>query len=186
MTVTPTSDILARIGRWVVFGLPAHADPRTAAKALGLSRTTAYRRARTGACPCRLCKEGRVYVVRLADLMRGLGIHDARVRHDDIEAGARSASGSALAYEAKHRVESATVRDSPVCTAAREHTGVDLLTLFDQDPRPDSATRLGERGWHTEVPTPSHFTHRLGRGPCPETHDALAANRWTFATRPKP
>ncbi|MFF4177713.1 hypothetical protein [Streptomyces sp. NPDC001750] len=93
MTVTPTSDVLARIGRWGVFGLPAHVDPRTAAKALGLSRTTAYRRARTGAFLCRLRKEGRVYVVGLADLMRGFGIHDVRVRHDGIEAGARSAPG---------------------------------------------------------------------------------------------
>ncbi|MFE1407360.1 hypothetical protein [Streptomyces sp. NPDC058770] len=93
MTVTPTSDVLARIGRWGVFGLPAHVDPRTAAKALGLSRTTAYRRARTGTFLCRLRKEGRVYVVGLADLMRGFGIHDVRVRHDGIEAGARSAPG---------------------------------------------------------------------------------------------
>ncbi|OKJ34549.1 hypothetical protein AMK22_18570 [Streptomyces sp. CB01580] len=93
VTVTPAGDVFARIACWVVFGLPAHVDLRTAAKALGLSRTTAYRGARTGAFPCRLCKEGRVYVVRLADIMRGLGIHDVRVRHDDIEAGARFAAG---------------------------------------------------------------------------------------------
>ncbi|MEU3654776.1 hypothetical protein AB0E67_18555 [Streptomyces sp. NPDC032161] len=81
-------------------------------------------------------------------------------------------------------MESAAVRDSPVYTAARERIAVDLLTLFDQDPRPDSVMRLGERGWHTEVRIPFRFTHR--HGPRPETHDALAANRWTSATRPKP
>ncbi|MGW2628631.1 hypothetical protein ACWC2K_04770 [Streptomyces chattanoogensis] len=75
------------------FGLPAQVNLRTAAKALDLSLSTAYRRARQGDFPCRLHKEGRIYVVRLRDLMRGLGIQDVRVQYDDIEAGARFASG---------------------------------------------------------------------------------------------
>ncbi|WP_335932638.1 helix-turn-helix transcriptional regulator [Streptomyces sp. PTD5-9] len=77
-----------------VFELPTRVNLRTAAEALGLSPATAYRRARQGEFPCRLRKEGRVYVVRLVDLMRGLGIQDVRVHDDDIEAGARFASGN--------------------------------------------------------------------------------------------
>ena len=77
----------------VVFGLPAEVGMRVAAKALNLSIATAYKRARCGDFPCRVRKEGRVYVVGLHDLMRGLGIQDVRVRYDDFEAGARLADG---------------------------------------------------------------------------------------------
>lgn len=66
---------------------------KVAAKALNLSMTTAYRRAKRGDFPCRLSKKGRVYEVRLHDLMRSLGIQDVRVRYDDFEAGARFANG---------------------------------------------------------------------------------------------
>ncbi|WP_329935037.1 helix-turn-helix transcriptional regulator [Streptomyces sp. BE308] len=76
-----------------VFGLPAEVGLRTAAKALNLSPTTAYRRAGRGDFPCPLRKVGRAYVVRLSDLMRGLGIQDVRVLYDDLEAGARFAEG---------------------------------------------------------------------------------------------
>ncbi|MGW2057431.1 helix-turn-helix transcriptional regulator [Streptomyces sp. NPDC001840] len=76
-----------------VFGLPAEVGLRTAAKALNLSPTTAYRQARNGDFPCRVRRAGRRYVVRLSDLMRELGIQEVRVRYDDIEAGARFASG---------------------------------------------------------------------------------------------
>ncbi|MFI0773517.1 class I SAM-dependent methyltransferase [Streptomyces sp. NPDC021212] len=95
-----------------------------------------------------------------------------------------SAPGSALAYEAKLGTESAAVRDSPVYSAARHRIGVDLLALFDGEPRPDSAGALTARGWSTTVRTPFHFTRRYGRGPRPERHDALAANRWVFAHSP--
>lgn len=81
-----------------VFGLPARVGMRIAAEALGMSLTTAYRRARRGDFPCRLRKEGRVYVVCLPDLMRGLGIQDVRVLYDDIEAGARFARGDTASY----------------------------------------------------------------------------------------
>ncbi|MFE2938777.1 helix-turn-helix domain-containing protein [Streptomyces sp. NPDC059255] len=76
-----------------IFGLPAEVDLRTAAKALNLGLATAYRRAKRGDFPCALRKVGRRYVVRLPDLMRGLGIQDVRVLYDDIDAGARFASG---------------------------------------------------------------------------------------------
>lgn len=99
---------------------------------------------------------------------------------------AHSAPGSTLAYETKPGTESAAVRDSPVYTAARERIGVDLLTLFDSDPRPDSAADLTGRGWHTRVRTPFDFTAHFARGPRPQPSDALATNRWTFASRPLP
>ncbi|WSS24507.1 SAM-dependent methyltransferase [Streptomyces sp. NBC_01190] len=95
-----------------------------------------------------------------------------------------SAAGSALAYEVKLGTESAAVRDSPVYTAARHRIGVDLLALFDAEPRPDSAAALTTHGWSTTSHTPFHFTHHHGRGPYPDSPDALAANRWIFATNP--
>lgn len=97
---------------------------------------------------------------------------------------ALSAPGSTFGYEVKYVAESAAVRSSPVYTAARERIGVDLLALFDGDPRPDSAADLTARGWRAQVRTPFQFSRRLGRGPLPEPDDALAANRWTFAVRP--
>ncbi|WP_433891677.1 class I SAM-dependent methyltransferase [Streptomyces sp. CA-111067] len=94
-----------------------------------------------------------------------------------------SAPGSSLAFETKPGAESAAVRASPIYTAARERIGVDLLTLFDADPRPDSAADLTARGWQATVRTPFDFTPRFARGPRPEPGDALATNRWTFAFR---
>jgi methyltransferase (TIGR00027 family) len=96
---------------------------------------------------------------------------------------ALSAAGSALAYEVKVGIESAAVRTSPIYATAKR-TGIDLLALFDPEPRPDSAADLTRRGWHTSVRSPFDFTRRHGRGPRPERHDALAANRWVFASRP--
>ena len=95
-----------------------------------------------------------------------------------------SAAGSALAYEVKLGPESAAVRESPIYSAARRQIGVDLLALFSGEPRPDSAADLAARGWSTSVHTAFDFTRRHGRGPHPERHDALAANRWVFASRP--
>jgi methyltransferase (TIGR00027 family) len=94
-----------------------------------------------------------------------------------------SEAGSALAYEVKLGVESAAVRESPIYSAAKR-SGVDLLVLFDGEPRPDSAGNLAARGWYTSVHTAFDFTRRHGRGPRPEPHDALAANRWVFASTP--
>lgn len=76
-----------------MFGLPAEVGLRMAAEALNLSLGTAYRRVRNGSFPCRVRRTGRRYVVRLPDLMRALGIQDVRVHYDDVEAGARFASG---------------------------------------------------------------------------------------------
>ncbi|TWV33917.1 class I SAM-dependent methyltransferase [Streptomyces misionensis] len=92
-----------------------------------------------------------------------------------------SAAGSTLAYEIKEIAESPEVRSSPVYADARRRVGIDLLALFDGEPRPDSAGELAGRGWTVTVRTPYEFTRRHGRGPLPEPHDALAANRWIFA-----
>ncbi|MFD9597106.1 class I SAM-dependent methyltransferase [Kitasatospora sp. NPDC059973] len=96
-----------------------------------------------------------------------------------------STGGSALAYEAKLEPDLLRYRDSPLYTATREQIGIDLLTLFNLEPRPDSAGALADRGWTTSVSTPFEFTHRHGRGPLPEQNDALAGNRWVFAHKPR-
>ncbi|WP_273944690.1 helix-turn-helix domain-containing protein [Kutzneria chonburiensis] len=49
----------------------------TAARALGLGRTTAYALARDGAFPCRVMRVGAVYRVPTADLLAVLGLHPA-------------------------------------------------------------------------------------------------------------
>ncbi|MGW8701944.1 class I SAM-dependent methyltransferase [Streptomyces eurythermus] len=94
-----------------------------------------------------------------------------------------SAPGSSLAYEVKPGVEAPRVRASPVYAAARQRAGIDLLSLFDGGPRPDTAGDLTARGWTVTARTPYDFTAVHGRGPRPEPDDALAANRWCFATR---
>ncbi|MEU2878091.1 class I SAM-dependent methyltransferase [Streptomyces sp. NPDC007070] len=94
-----------------------------------------------------------------------------------------SAPGSALAYEVKLERDLLEYRDSTLYTATRDQIGIDLLDLFDGEPRPDSAGDLTGRGWTTSVFTPFEFTHRHGRGPLPEQNDALEGNRWVFADK---
>jgi methyltransferase (TIGR00027 family) len=94
-----------------------------------------------------------------------------------------SAAGSALAFEVKIDKDLMEYRDSSIYTATRRQIGIDLLNLFEREPRPDSAADLAGRGWSTAVRTPFDFTHRLGRGPLPEENDALAGNRWVFAEK---
>lgn len=97
-----------------------------------------------------------------------------------------SAPGSALAFEVKLGTELPAVRNSPIYSATRQQIGLDLLALFDAEPRPDSVADLAGRGWSAKVRTPFDFTRRLGRGPHPEPDDALGTNRWVFASRPPP
>ncbi|WP_399894976.1 class I SAM-dependent methyltransferase [Streptomyces sp. BBFR51] len=97
-----------------------------------------------------------------------------------------SAEGSALAFEVKLDKDLLEYRDSPLYTSTRQQLGIDLLSLFSRETRPDSVARLTDQGWSTTVHTPFDFTHRHGRGPLPERNDALAGNRWVFATRPNP
>jgi methyltransferase (TIGR00027 family) len=93
-----------------------------------------------------------------------------------------SAAGSTLAYEVKEVAESSRVLADPVYVAARQRLGIDLPALFGTGTRPDSAGDLTARGWSVTVRTPYHYTGLYGRGPLPEPDDALAANRWVFAT----
>lgn len=93
-----------------------------------------------------------------------------------------SVAGSSLAYEIKDIAESPQVRAGPVYTEARQRIGIDLLALFDSEPRPDSAGELARRGWTVALHTPYDFSDLHGRGPRPEPNDALAANRWVFAS----
>ncbi|MDT8913225.1 SAM-dependent methyltransferase [Amycolatopsis sp. PS_44_ISF1] len=95
-----------------------------------------------------------------------------------------AAPGSVLAYEVKLGLESPAVRDSPVYTTTKEQIGIDLLALFDRQPRPDTLAALIARGWFATGHSPFEFTRLHRRGPEPEHPDALAANRWVFAAKP--
>ena len=88
-----------------------------------------------------------------------------------------------FAFEVKLGVESAAVRGSSIYTTAREQIGVDLLALFDTEPRPDSAGDMAERGWTVRVRSPFEFAEALGTSLREQPPDAIAANRWTFATK---
>ena len=57
--------------------LPAVIDVTTAARALGLGRSTAYDLARRGKFPCRVLHIGSSYRVPTAELLRVLGIEPA-------------------------------------------------------------------------------------------------------------
>jgi len=57
--------------------LPTVVDLLTAARALGLGRTTAYALARDGAFPCRVVRVGAVYRVPTAELLAVLGLDPA-------------------------------------------------------------------------------------------------------------
>ncbi|MCX4768237.1 class I SAM-dependent methyltransferase [Streptomyces sp. NBC_01260] len=96
-----------------------------------------------------------------------------------------SAGGSTLTFEVKLDKDLLEYRDSPLYTSTTQQIGIDLLALFDREPRPDSAGDLAGKGWSTKVHTPFDFTRHHGRGPLPEQNDALAGNRWVFANKPR-
>ncbi|MFE3203046.1 class I SAM-dependent methyltransferase [Embleya sp. NPDC059237] len=95
-----------------------------------------------------------------------------------------STGGSALAFEVKLEKDLWEYRDSPIYTSTKHQIGIDLLALFAHGARPDSAGELAGKGWSTSIHTPFDFTRRHGRGPLPEHNDALAGNRWVFASKP--
>jgi hypothetical protein len=57
-----------------LYSLPAVVDLMTAARALGIGRTKAYRLAHDGQFPVRLIRPGLSYHVPTADLLKVLGI----------------------------------------------------------------------------------------------------------------
>ena len=76
--VTTTSEGVGRpndgLTRSELLALPVVIDITTAARALGLGRSTAYELARRGEFPCRVLRMGNSYRVPTADLLRVLGI----------------------------------------------------------------------------------------------------------------
>jgi predicted DNA-binding transcriptional regulator AlpA len=76
--VTTTSEHTSRsndgLTRAELLALPAVIDITTAARALGLGRSTAYELARRDEFPCRVLRIGSSYRVPTADLLRILGI----------------------------------------------------------------------------------------------------------------
>jgi excisionase family DNA binding protein len=60
-----------------LLALPAVVDVSTAARALGLGRSTAYELARRGEFPCRVLRIGSSYRIPTAELLRVLGIEAA-------------------------------------------------------------------------------------------------------------
>ena len=71
MSHFPHSDGLTRAE---LLTLPVTVDVTTAARALGLGRSTAYDLARRGEFPCRVLRIGSSYRIPTADLLRVLGI----------------------------------------------------------------------------------------------------------------
>jgi excisionase family DNA binding protein len=57
-----------------LLALPVVVDITTAARALGLGRSTGYELARRGEFPCRVLRVGSSYRVPTAELLRVLGI----------------------------------------------------------------------------------------------------------------
>jgi predicted DNA-binding transcriptional regulator AlpA len=64
----------AGMTRAELLALPVAVDLTTAARALGLGRSTAYELARREAFPCRVLQVGSSYRVPTAELLRVLGI----------------------------------------------------------------------------------------------------------------
>jgi excisionase family DNA binding protein len=63
------------LSRAEILALPVVVDVTTAARALGLGRSTAYELARRDEFPCRVIRVGSSYRIPTADLLRVLGIN---------------------------------------------------------------------------------------------------------------
>ncbi|MFC9145132.1 helix-turn-helix domain-containing protein [Streptomyces bacillaris] len=61
------------------FNLPVTVDVPTAARALGICPTTAYRLARRGDFPCKILRIGNRYRVPTIELMRAIGVDERAV-----------------------------------------------------------------------------------------------------------
>lgn len=70
-TLRPASDGMTRAE---LLALPVTVSIGTAARALGLGRSTGYELARRGEFPCRVLRLGSSYRVPTADLLRVLGM----------------------------------------------------------------------------------------------------------------
>ncbi|MEV7288551.1 helix-turn-helix domain-containing protein [Streptomyces sp. NPDC093252] len=70
-----------------IFNLPVSVDLRTAARAFGMCRGTAYRLIADHAFPCPTVRVGRRHRVLTVDLLRALGIEERPVFADEIAEG---------------------------------------------------------------------------------------------------
>ncbi|MBD0676642.1 helix-turn-helix domain-containing protein [Streptomyces sp. CBMA156] len=68
-----------------LFGLPLAVDMRTAARAFGICRQTAYRLVRRQAFPCPVVRTGHRYRVPTAGLLTALGIEELPLYADESE-----------------------------------------------------------------------------------------------------
>ncbi|WP_031028555.1 class I SAM-dependent methyltransferase [Streptomyces sp. NRRL WC-3725] len=96
---------------------------------------------------------------------------------------AHSASGSVLGFEAKVEIDPDTQQHYPIYAAARERLDMNLLDLFNAEPRTDPAADLETRGWSTDVHTVFDFAELHGIALPRVPDDGLADNRWVFASR---
>ncbi len=71
-----------------MFDLPVAVDLRTAARALGIASTTAYRLIREDDFPCTVVRVGRRYRIPTNELMRALGVQDGPLYSVDLELNA--------------------------------------------------------------------------------------------------
>lgn len=70
-----------------IFNLPVSVDLRTAARAFGMCRGTAYRLVAREAFPCDTVRVGGRHRVLTVDLLRALGIEERPVFADEIADG---------------------------------------------------------------------------------------------------
>ncbi|MFI6471158.1 DNA-binding protein [Streptomyces sp. NPDC050516] len=70
-----------------IFNLPVSVDLRTAARAFGMCRGTAYRLIALDAFPCSTVRVGRRHRVLTVDLLHALGIEERPVFADEIADG---------------------------------------------------------------------------------------------------
>lgn len=68
-----------------MFDLPVAVDLRTAARALGIGSTTAYRLIRQDEFPCPVLRVGGRYRIPTTELMRALGIEDRPLYSVDVK-----------------------------------------------------------------------------------------------------
>ncbi|MGW4031646.1 DNA-binding protein [Streptomyces sp. NPDC004838] len=70
-----------------IFDLPVSVDLRTAARAFGMCRDTAYRHIALDAFPCPTIRVGRRHRVLTVDLLQALGIEERPVFADEVADG---------------------------------------------------------------------------------------------------
>ncbi|NMH96277.1 SAM-dependent methyltransferase [Pseudonocardia acidicola] len=94
---------------------------------------------------------------------------------------ALSAPGSRMAVEALTEGLADTVREHPLMRESGERLGVDIGTLWNDEPRRDCATWLRSVGWSVQVESTTEAAHRHGRPLDGDIADAFGAGRLVTA-----